>query len=353
MRGFYGPPIAVHGVPGNVRVCGDGDFIGEISEGFEMSAKDRFEDILRRAKAAARVASSNTYRRQRSQLNAGFTSLSDLINEFTAQFKGQQLYFSKVIPMSTVAAATMSSWTAAGQPIAGTASSAAAPSGTQYTSATAGALNFFNPITGGDNTYFINANVANGQVGTLLLYDRLFGVAKTASSTSTEAVTGVPTRYQNTTAGAADYIGGNFMFIETATALGASAHNWTVCQYKNQANSTQSLPSVTGVASTVVGRLDMPTGTWFAPLASGDIGVKAITQMQCSASNTGVVNFCIGHPIAFMPCLIANSVTQIDGLNTAFNLTRIFDSACLSFLDICRSAATSTTWTGNVTMCAG
>lgn len=29
MRNWYGPPIAVHGVPGCVYATGDGDFIGE------------------------------------------------------------------------------------------------------------------------------------------------------------------------------------------------------------------------------------------------------------------------------------------------------------------------------------
>ena len=54
------------------------------------------------------------------------------------------------------------------------------------------------------------------------------------NSTATEAVTGVPTRYQSTTASAEDYI----PEITSASsswrhrALAATAHNWTTCTYR-------------------------------------------------------------------------------------------------------------------------
>lgn len=44
-----GRPIAVAGVPGRVFVSGDGDFIGAIDAGYEMSALDRADDIVKRA----------------------------------------------------------------------------------------------------------------------------------------------------------------------------------------------------------------------------------------------------------------------------------------------------------------
>ena len=40
MRGWYGPPIAVHGVPGAVFATRDGDFIGEIRAGQEVGGVD-------------------------------------------------------------------------------------------------------------------------------------------------------------------------------------------------------------------------------------------------------------------------------------------------------------------------
>jgi hypothetical protein len=188
-----------------------------------------------------------------------------------------------------------------------------------------------------------------------LLYDRIFAVAKTMNSTTTEAVTGVPTRYQNTAAGQPDSASGNFLFIETGTALAATAHSWTVCQYTDESgNATQTLPSVTGNASNIINRLDMPTSNWFCPLATGDTGIKALTQMQCSAAvATGAVDFVIGHPISWMPCPIANLTCITDGINTAMQLTRIFDSACLALLEANKPATTATTYTGSIVICAG
>ena len=152
-----------------------------------------------------------------------------------------------------------------------------------------------------------------------------------------------------------DYIGGNFLFVEVGgTALAATAHNWTVCTYLDQANAASTMPSLTGNSSAIVRRLDHPVGQWFAPLATGDVGIKALTQMQCSAAVlTGVINFVIGHPIAFMPCPAANLVCVTDGINTAFNLARVFDNAALAFLEITKPATTATNYTGSFTLVHG
>ena len=45
---WYGKPIAVHGVPGRVYATRDGDFVGSIDAGQEMSVIDRADDIMRR-----------------------------------------------------------------------------------------------------------------------------------------------------------------------------------------------------------------------------------------------------------------------------------------------------------------
>ena len=85
-----------------------------------------------------------------------------------------------------------------------------------------------------------------------------------------------------------------------------------------------------------------------APLASGDSGIKNLTQMQCSAAvASGAIDFTMGHPIAFMPCGIANFVCEKDGLTTSMNLERIADDACLALLEICKSATTATTYGGS------
>ena len=165
------------------------------------------------------------------------------------------------------------------------------------------------------------------------------------------SVTGVPTRYQSSTASNTDYAGGNFLMIEVGgTALAATAHNWTTCLYTDEAGTTgQTLPSVTGNASAIVDRLDQPASTWFCPLASGDVGIKALTQMQCSAAvATGVVNFVMGHPIGMMTFPVISSLLPFDWLTNREQAPRIFDSACLALLEMPKPATTATTYNGMI-----
>jgi hypothetical protein len=349
MRGFYWP-VALHGVPGNVHVMPGGDFCGRIDAGEETSALDRAGDALRRhRRTATRHRLALMHPRQRGAIG----SLSALIAARTGG-KGCDFTFQKTGVASNAIGNSNDLWVGTGQPTAGAAGSAA-PGGRAPTSATSGAMGFVNAVSSANSSHFVAAWLTASVINnTLLLYDRLFDVAKTMNSTATEAVSGTFTRYQNQTSTAKDYIGGNFCFpMVPTTVLPATAHNWTVCQYTNQAGTaTQAIPSVAGVSACVVGGVDLAAGagSWFMPLAAGDTGVKALTQMQCSALvATGTITFALGHPIAWMACPVANLVCTIDGINTAFNLVSVFDNACLSLLEISKPATTATSYAGSVT----
>lgn len=350
MKNWYGPPIAVGNVPGKVYVGAGGDFRGEICGGGEAGAMEYFMDKVK--KIDRRVQRMG--KKQQSTFNmAGFSSLSDLISEATSGGKRREFLFQKVGTTSVVAG-TNSLWGVGNLPSAG-ANASAAPGGNVPTDSSGGAFTFTNP-TGTDTQHFVTGySAANVAGNTLLLYDRLFQVNKTMASTGIEAVTGVPTRYQSLTSTDADYVGGNFLFVEVGgTALAATAHNWGVCKYNNQLDALSTMPLMAGNSGAIVRRLDHPLSQFFCPLAAGDIGVKKLTQMQCSASvATGVINFVIGHPIAFMPCPIINLVCVTDGINSAFNLARIFDDAALAFLEIVKPATTATTYNGSFTTVAG
>lgn len=353
MKDWYGPPIALAGVPGKVYAVKGGDFQGRIQAGQFASAFDIADSIGRKLAQRLGRGWRHAVFNNRRKLNTGFASLSDLIAEATAG-KKRDFAFNKV-GATGVAQVTNSLWGLGPQPAAG-ANAANAPGGEAPTDATTGAFPFTNP-TNPDTQHFVNAHVACEDLGnTLLLYDRIFQVNKTMNSTATESVTGVPTRYQSSTPGDDDYAGGNFLFVEVGgTALAATAHNWTVCLYRNQAGTDgQTLPSLTGNSGAIVRRLDHPVGQWFAPLATGDNGIMDLNQMQCSAAvATGVINFVIGHPIAFMPLPVANMICVVDGINTAFNLTRIFDDAALAFLEVTKPSTSATTYTGLFTTVAG
>lgn len=335
--GWYGPPINITDCPGSVWVTKDGDFIGTFNRGGFASALDSLADIVKQAMKVPQYG-----------FNTGFTSISDALSRASGGF-GRTLNFNKV-GATGVIAVTNSLHKLGPQPIAGTAA-AAAPGGTAYVDSDTGGFTFDNPAAG--SYRLTGADVASSVLGnSLLIYDRIFGVAKTMNSTATEAVTGDPTRYQSTTATNEDYIGGNFGFIEVGlTALAATAHNWTVCLYEDQAAASSTLPSLTGNSGAIVHRLDQPTSQWFAPLASGDAGIRAWTQMQCSAAvATGLINFCIGHPLGVCLMPIANYVIPFDWLTNRNQAPRIFADAYISFLEMTKPATTATTYTGSIYM---
>ena len=339
MRDWYGPPIHLIDVPGSVRVCAGGDFIGPFDRGYFGSALDAFAEHLRRMRGALN-------RPQYGYAAAGFASISDALLRASSGYR--QLpggAITKSGPTGVVGV-TSSLHKLGAQPAAGVAA-AAAPGGTAYVDSDTGGCLFTNPASG--TLHLTGADFSAGTINhTLLVYDRIFAVAKTMNSTATEAVTGVPTRYQSTTNTDADYIGGNFGFVEVGlTALAATAHNWTTCLYTDQANASSTLPSLTGNSGAITHRLDHPVQQWFAPLATGDVGIKAWTQMQCSAAvATGLINFVIGHPLGFMSFPVINSMLPFDWLTNRDLAPRIFDDAYISFLEVNKPATTATTYTG-------
>lgn len=346
--GWYGPPIHIRDVPGDVFITADGDFIGNFNGGGFASALDQLQDHVRQF----------WQRVEREKLGkaifgAGFASLDEAIQRSSQGF-GQKLHggmIAKTGP-TAVAGGASSLWRVGTSPSAGGAASAA-PGGRAPTSATTGAMKFNNPASG--TLHLIGADFSASIVNNaVMLYDRIFDVAKTMNSTATEAVTGVPTRYQSVTPTDPDYAAGNFLFIEVGgTALAATAHNWTTCTYTDQdGNAGATLPSVTGNSGAIVDRFDMPLQSWFCPLAAGDFGVKALTQMQCSAAvATGAVNFVIGHTIGILAMPVANPLLPQGWLQGTDLTPRIFNDACLALFELPKPASTATTYSGIINVC--
>ena len=59
------------------------------------------------------------------------------------------------------------------------------------------------------------------------------------------------------------------------------------------------------------------------------------------------------HPLAAVPCYIANLICQNDGVYTALNLIRIFDDACLALLELMKPSTNATTYNGSIGLLAG
>ena len=349
MRGFYFP-VAMRDVPGKVWAMPGGDFVGRLEAGSEMSAFDRALDVLKRYKRSAIAR----HGRGHATFHA-FATLDALIAAVSGG-KAQYLNFQKTGVAASAIGGSMDLWTRAGQPSAGSAGGAA-PGGTATTNSTTGNWGWKNPANA-NTGHFMAAEVTASVINnSLMIIDQLFRVAKTMNSAATEAVTGTFSRYQSGTSTAADYIGGNFCFPSNpTTVLAATAHNWTVCQYTDQdSNTGNNFASSTGISACPVGQIDLAvgSGSWFMQLAAGDVGVKALTQMQCSAAvATGTIDFVVAHPIALIGCPVANLVCLADALYTALQLTNVYDNACISAIEMPKPATTATNYAGRLTLVA-
>ena len=351
MRDWYGPPIAVAGLDGApVFAHKGGDFRGVFGGGHFGNHVDYWTDRLNAY--MKRVA-----RRQRAVAGAGFTSISDMVAEATTG-KRRDYHWQKA-GSAGVVSGTNSLWGLGAQPVGG-ANAAAAPGGEAPTQATTGAMLL--DAVSADTRHVVAGYVVCDRINTLLLYDRIFQVNKTMNSAANESVTGVPTRYQSSTPTAADYAGGNFLFVEVGgTALAATAHNWGVaggsneCLYRNQAGTDNSImPVLTGNSAAIVRRLDHPLNQWFAPLATGDTGVMDLAQMRCSATvATGVINFVIGHPLVWMPVPVINLTILHDFVRGAFSLVRVFDDAALAWLEVNKPATNASNYNMGITAIHG
>ena len=342
---WYGPPIAIANTPGHVYAARGGQFVGAVKGGYFANAADFA------AQRMARIV-RNTVRRQRGKAAAGFTSLSDLISEATTGGKSQMLSFTKA-GVAGIAARSNSLWNVGAVPVTGAAGGTTG-TGAALTRTTAGALGQAN-AAGGDQLHLTTITVQGSVAGQmLLLYDRLWHMTHTMTvdPRSCDAAN-VPTRYQ--TAGTAP---GNFFSGEVTTVLPGATPTITLDYVDDGGTNTTGAALSTIYSAAAVGTVPFTAPNWFYPLSAGDTGLRSL-QNSANAINlsaamaSGVVTWFIGHPLAFVPMPAANTPMIMDGINSAFNLQRIYDDACLSFLEISKSATTATNWWGAVNMVSG
>lgn len=340
-KDWYGPPIPISGVPGKVFVTAGGDFVGPILGGHYASVLDYKADQINKAFKRYVHKAPNTLH--------GFSSLSDLISEATTGGKRQDFWFNKA---GTVAGSTgqpMDLWNVGAYPPAGGVGGTSG-TGSVPTNATSGAIPFANPA-GGDTLHFTTGYLTASTVNTLLMYDRIWHMTynhATAVSTTVDAANR-PSRYTGTSSS------GNFFCGNVTTALSATAHNITVTYVDQDTNTAEAAAAYAAPVSAAANRLSLLSPRWFLPLNSNDSGIQYATIVAQSTitSVTGVTTWFIGHPLAFLPAPIANLMSIIDGINSAFNLVEIKSNACLAFLEMPKTAVTATTYNGSITLVSG
>lgn len=345
MRDYPGPPIPIAGVPGRVYACGGGDFCGPIEGGYFANLWDyRWQRLRRIMRNAARVKGG--------VLNAGFSSLSDLIMEATTGGKKQTLSYLKVGLAAPAVSASQSLRRQGTLPASGAAIFAAVPGGTVPVRTTAGAI-LQNNAASGDTLHLVNwfDQQTTAQTSALMLMDTIFGCQPSYNTTALQAITGVPTRYNT-----ADLAPGNMLNADVTTALGATAVNVTITYVDDAGNAAEAGTAQALRTSSAAGTSPFTAPFWFYNLNTGDRGAQKMTAIQFSAISGGgaAVDRLISHPLAIMPGAgIANQVVMLDGINSAFSLERIYDDAYLTLWDWMKSATAATTHSGQIVLVSG
>jgi hypothetical protein len=341
-RDWKGPPVALAGVPGAVFVAPGGDFCGPIEGGGFASLIDFAEQRQRRVLR-------NSIREIERKAGAGFSSLSDLISEATTGGKSQLLMYQKAATTATTVANAFSCFNVGTLPSAG-GTGGTSGTGRKCVRTTTGALRQDN-AAGGDQLHLTTWTGQATAVSSLMLYDRLWDMTHNHASALTTNVdaSNRPDRYQTT--GLAP---GNFISGEVTTA-GTTAHNITLTYVDDAGNTAEAAAAYAFPATAVAGRSPTVAGQWFVPLNAGDRGARYLTVVAQSTitSVTGITSWWIGHPISMMPFPVANVPFVMDGINSAFNLQRIYDDACLAFYTPMIATTGNITYTGTIQAVSG
>jgi hypothetical protein len=258
---------------------------------------------------------------------AGFTSLSALINEATVNGKRDYNNWYQKASNTTAASAAYDPWLWVGQPAAGTIPAAGLAS-TALLATTAGAMLGQGNAPASNTKHLVSATAMSTiAAGSILLHDRTLCVQPILATTTSQTITGSPTRYQSN--------GNNGVQIwnfKGGTADANGAPNITVTYTESTAGTTgHTTGALTGITTNVAWRTELLTGQFFLPMASLDVGVRRIEGTTWSVARSQATWFGMAYPYCFVPLGVANAIFGTDLINTQFNLVQVVDTACISF----------------------
>lgn len=260
--------------------------------------------------------------------------------------------------LTTVANQWFSLLRAGGDPAAMAFNNTTAPTETATSVATTGALStgLSNP-SGTNRKYLLTLGFGSSStINIALLIDIHVqgGAFRLTVATAETVAAPVAAVRQYGTGGAG--AGNCISFVET-TASSATAHNLTV-SYVNQAGTATSVVfAAPATAGTVDGLYPVASTNWFIPLASGDFGVRSVSQTQSSAAlAAGVLALILHYPLMMIPGISSNvyverdSTVQVDALTELANSSQVI--GCLGML-VFANTTSSGQVTGLMRTCEG
>jgi hypothetical protein len=338
-------PVPVAGVPGDKLLAYRGDLIGAMPRGAFASLSDYLVDAAAQRARAARSLWRAIGRTR--WLAMGFASLGDLISEATTGGKSQRLQWTKTGTTGVVGG--MNSLARVGPWPAGQATAAAFAAGESPLDSTAGLGYPFTNAAGGDTMHVVSIGaIATVASQLLLLYDRFYQGNWVLTADTT--VSGVPSRYQSADA----Y--GCVISAEVSTVLGATTTTFIPTYMDQDGNTAEVAPaSPAFVTASPVNQFPHVGPAWFYQLASADVGVRKLTNLDIlSAAPSGNLNVFLAKPLVFVPLpALANLPVSYSLVNDLFNLPRVFDDACLCWLELQKSATTLTSYNMHAVLVSG
>lgn len=260
--------------------------------------------------------------------------------------------------LTTVANQWFSILRAGGDPAAMVFNSATPPTEAATSVATTGALStgLSNP-SGSNRKYLLTLGFGSGStINFALLVDihvqgGSFRLTVTTAETVASPVT-VVRQYGTGGTGAGNCIS----FVET-TASSATAHTLTVSYVNSAGTSTSVAFSAPATAGTIDGIYPVGLTNWFVPLASGDFGVRSVSQTQSNtALAAGVLALILHYPLMLVPGISSNvyverdSTVQVDALTELANSAQVI--GCLGML-VFANTTSSGQLTGMMRTCEG
>jgi hypothetical protein len=270
------------------------------------------------------------------------SDLSQLINTLTGGTAAkEQLWFYQdnrqgaAAGAATVSGRFTSMWTYNKSP-GGT---GAAPGGTARnpTRSTTGALGQANP-GGGRQKYLCGLQGVASGVGVLTLYDRLADISGlSGTNTAAQTITGLSvSRYTGTESV------GNQIWLEIYSLIGTTATTVTV-EYTNQDGTTGRTSQAVAIGGT---GLREATRVIPVPLASGDTGVRAVTNIDLVASTgtAGDIGVTIARPLVNLPIGLTATGVGVDCVTQLPSLPEIKTDAALDFCWFANATTTPQTF---------
>jgi len=183
-----------------------------------------------------------------------------------------------------------------------------------------------NHATGTNISLLVDAILAAGNIGT------------NATTTTAVSTTALP----RWTGGA-----GLMMTLEITTALGATASNVTVKYTDQDGNTAQNTAATALLTSGIAGRLVPVQDGPLIRFAAGDYGVRAISEISCSAAmGAGVVAAIVYKPVLLVPTLATSAwyerstPAQLGGIRQLTEITAASSKPCLGWFVLTSGTST-------------